>query len=183
MSGLLRPGTAAVALALALAAGSAAPALAGTPKVTPDPATSIAQVFTGPLTDLITTTPGPLDNATAQLIVVSPPGTGSTRFILTVTGIDPAVAGTTYGAHLHVGPCVEGNGAAAGPHYNTGGTASPTTEVWLDFTVTAGGTGVAVTTVPFVPAPGDLSVVIHQEPTSPTGTAGARQACLSVPLS
>jgi hypothetical protein len=48
-----------------------------------------------------------------------------------VTGIDPTIAGTPLGSHLHTGPCVEndfGNptaspspiapGAQAGPHYN-----------------------------------------------------------------
>ena len=146
------------------------------------PDTGVVRQFTAPLTDL---QPGddPLDGATAQLIMIE--HAGSTTFVLIVTGIDRDVAGTTYGAHLHVGPCVEGNGAAAGPHYNSTGQppteVSPDTEVWLDFTVTAGGTGVSVTTVPFVPAAGEnRSVVIHAEPTSPTGGAGARQACLQV---
>ena len=107
-----------------------------------------------------------------------------TLFHLRVKGIDPAVAGHSYGAHLHVGPCVAGDGAAAGPHYNVSTNTPPLvsdqTEVWLDFTATAGGTGAADTTVPFLPASGARSVVIHAEPTAPNGTAGARLVCLPV---
>ena len=112
---------------------------------------------------------------------------GSTTFVLSVTGVDPAAAGQTYGAHLHVGPCVAGEGAAAGPHYNRStveGDVPPSvtdqTEVWLDVTINAAGVGVSTTTVPFVPEPGDRSVVLHAEPTTPSGSAGARLECLPV---
>ncbi len=141
-----------------------------------------AQVFRGDLVDLSASTADPFGNASAHL-VVTPTGKGTT-FHLRVKGIDPAVAGEAYGAHLHVGPCVAGNGAAAGPHYNVS-TASPAvvsdqTEVWLDFTVTTDGTGAGDATVPFVPAPGDRAVVVHAEATAPNGTAGARLVCLPV---
>jgi Cu/Zn superoxide dismutase len=144
-----------------------------------------AALFAAPLTDLQPATAGPFDHARARLVVAE--HHGSTTFVLLVTGADRAVAGTTYGAHLHVGPCVPGQPALAGPHYNSTGQ-PPTavndhTEVWLDFTVNAAGIGTSVTTVPFVPAAGERAVVIHAEPTSPTGTAGARQACLPVTLS
>lgn len=89
---------------------------------------------------------------------------------------------------LHVGPCVTGDGAAAGAHYNVSvlrGDVPPVvndeTEVWLDFTVTRSGRGHAVATVPVVPAPGNRAIVIHQEPTAGNGTAAARLACLPVP--
>ena len=139
----------------------------------------------GALRDLAPATAGPLDGAYAVFRMVSEDGHSAVR--LNVYGIDRSVAGRTFGAHLHVGPCVEGNGAAAGPHYNTDTLAGvvpprvdPTTEVWLDFTTTSGGTGHAVAAVPFIPQPGTRSVVIHQEPTDDHGTAGPRLACLPV---
>jgi Cu/Zn superoxide dismutase len=140
----------------------------------------------GELSDLVPAAAGPLDGARAVLVMVSDDGHSTVR--LHVYGIDRSVAGRTFGAHLHFGPCVAGNGAAAGPHYNTdtlAGVVPPridaTTEVWLDFTATEGGTGHAVAEVPFVPQPGNRSIVIHQEPTDPNGAAGPRLACL--PLS
>ena len=97
------------------------------------------------------------------------------------------MAWRSFGAHLHVGPGIAGNGAAAGPHYNAdvvAGRVPPridaTTEIWLDFTAGLGGTGWAITLVPFTPLPGERAVVIHQEPTDPNGVAGPRLACLPV---
>lgn len=137
----------------------------------------------GALSDLAPATANATDGAYARLYAVAA-GTG-THFVLVLSGLDPAAAGTTYGAHVHVGPCVAGNGAAAGPHYNTGGTPSPTTEVWLDFDVLPGGWAFAVTSVPFQIQEGTArSVVVHAEPTqeggSTPGAAGARLACLPV---
>lgn len=98
---------------------------------------------------------------------------------LEVKDLDRASAGSTFGAHVHVGPCVAGNGAAALGHYNHGGGVSAETEVWLDFTVTGGGTGHATAVVPFaIPAGGAQSIVIHALPTAPNGAAGARLACI-----
>jgi Cu/Zn superoxide dismutase len=136
-------------------------------------------VSRGPLRDLAPTTTNATDGAHASVIAYN--GGDRTLVLLIVRGMDRNAAGTTFGAHVHVGPCVAGNGAAAGPHYNAGGPASPETEVWLDFTVTGGGSGVAKTVVPFVIPPGAAaSVVIHAMPTDPMGAAGARQACLPV---
>ena len=92
-----------------------------------------------------------------------------------------------FGAHLHLGPCVAGNGAAALAHYNTDVLAGVTppeisedTEVWLDFTVDDGA-GTATASVPFVPLPGTRSVVVHaMETDHETGGAGARLACVPV---
>ncbi|MEO6510360.1 MAG: hypothetical protein ABIO16_05155 [Nocardioides sp.] len=142
-----------------------------------------AQVFRGDLVDLSAATPDPFGDATAHL-VMTPTGRGTT-FHLRIHGIDPAVLGESYGAHLHVGPCVEGNGAAAGPHYNVTAANPPVvvsdqTEVWLDFTVVGDGTGAGDATVPFVPVPGERAVVVHAEGTAPNGTAGARLVCLPV---
>jgi Cu/Zn superoxide dismutase len=141
-----------------------------------------AQVFRGGLVDLSTTTADPFGNASAHLVMT--PNAHGTLFHLRVEGIDPTAAGHSYGAHLHAGPCVAGDGTAAGPHYNVSTTTPPLvsdqTEVWLDFTATADGTGAADTTVPFLPAPGNRSVVIHAEATAPNGMAGPRLVCLPV---
>lgn len=134
----------------------------------------------GPLRDLQPSSANATDGATANVWAV--PGRGDTTFILLVRGLDTASVGTTFGAHIHVGHCVAGNGAAAEGHYNSdGGVATTDNEVWLDFTVRPGGYGVARTTVPFTIEPGDAnSLVIHALPTAPGGGAGARQACLPV---
>jgi Cu-Zn family superoxide dismutase len=137
----------------------------------------------GELSDFQPSTANATDGASAHLWAVAIGG--ETRFYAFFTGLDPAAEGTTFGVHVHVGPCVAGNGAAAGPHYNTGGTPSTDTEVWLDFTVLPGGYGLSSTTVPFTIEPGDAqSIVVHAEPTQdgpPTpGAAGGRQACLPV---
>ena len=134
----------------------------------------------GAMSDLSTSTADATDGARGVAISVGRTGRGTT-VLLGLWGLSTASAGTVYGAHVHVGPCVGGNGAAAGPHYNTTGgtTIDQTTEVWLDFTATARGTGFAAATVPFViPSGGARSIVVHAMPTAPNGTAGARLACL-----
>jgi hypothetical protein len=116
----------------------------------------------GPLSDLLPDAHA-TDGGEAQLFAVAP-GDGNTYFVFILTGLDPASADTTYGAHVHVGPCVDGNGPLALGHYNTGtgGDPSPENEVWLDFTVRPDGVGVAYATAPFV-APSD-SVNIRSSP-------------------
>lgn len=123
------------------------------------------------------------DGASAEMWAIA--GAGGTTFLLYVWGIDTSAVGKVYGAHVHVGPCVEGSPAAAGPHYNTGGIPDEETEVWLDFRVLPGGYGFAQARVDFVIDSGKAqSVVIHFEPTqdggATPGAAGARQACLPV---
>ena len=139
----------------------------------------------GELRDLQTATEQPTDHATAQVVAVE--SNGSTMVLLKVQGLHHDAAGMTLGAHVHVGSCVTGNGAAAGPHYNsTGTTPTAVNEVWLDFVVGTNGTGWAEATVPFViPAGGAAAVVIHANETStgippPAGSAGPRWACLPV---
>lgn len=136
----------------------------------------------GQLRDLLLATSQPTDHATAQ--VVATESNGNTTVTLKVQALDHDVAGTTYGAHIHVGSCVEGNGSAAGPHYNStgGSTISDQTEIWLDITVADNGTATATATVPFViPAGGAGALVIHARPTHEiTGAAGPRWACLPV---
>jgi superoxide dismutase, Cu-Zn family len=152
--------------------------------------------------DLLTT-PGPLDSAQANITIGQ--GTNSTTFAIRVTGIDPLTVDTTLGSHLHVGECVEGDGGAAGPHYNddvvVGGKefpvlgkkvgphtaeVSPNTEVWFDLPPDREGMAYDETTVPFVPVDPDgvMSIVVHVLPTNPeTGAAGTRQACFPLSVS
>jgi Cu-Zn family superoxide dismutase len=136
----------------------------------------------GELQDLQPATAQPTDGASAQ--VTATVAGGATTVTLKVEGLDHAAAGTVLGAHVHSGTCVAGNGAAAGPHYNsTGGTViSDETEVWLDFEVQANGQGHAEAHVPFViPHGGASAVVIHAMHTNhDTGAAGPRWACLPV---
>jgi hypothetical protein len=156
------------ALATALVAGGA-----------PAGAASVYVHAAGPLRDFAPATANATDGASAQLWVVALGG--STTFRAFFTGLNPAAAGTTFGAHIHVGPCVAGSPAAALGHYNAGGPASPLTEVWLDFTVLPGGYAYSTTTVPFTIEPGAAqSLVVHALPTAAGGAAGARQACLPV---
>lgn len=138
------------------------------------------------LSDLLPDAVGPFDGATGTAVMSV--NQTSSSFLLQVSGIAPSGTGTMYGAHLHFGPCVAGNGAAAGAHYNTDvldGIVPPrtdqTTEVWLDITPGADGFATASATVPFVPSTAERSIVIHAMPTNPdNGAAGARQACLPV---
>lgn len=158
---------AAVAAALAVGVGPAA-------------AASTFVQAGGALRDLQPGTVNATDGATATYYAVQ--AGGESTHVLVVRGLKPTSAGTTFGAHVHVGPCVAGDGPAAGPHYNSDGApATAENEVWLDFTVLPGGYGVARTTVPFTIDSGDAqSVVIHALPTAPGGAAGGRQACLPV---
>jgi hypothetical protein len=166
-----RTGTAVAGAAVLVTAAAIGPAVAG-----------VALHFGDDLRDFAPAAAGPFDSASASLTLVGS-GDHSTA-VLVVKGIDPAAAGRTFGAHLHTGPCVAGNGAAAGPHYNHSGVVPPVvnnqTEVWLDFTANRGGTGQAVAHVPWQPNGGQHSVVIHEAPTAANGTAGARLACLPV---
>jgi Cu/Zn superoxide dismutase len=137
----------------------------------------------GPLSNLSPATANPTDGASGEVIAIDD-GT-STTVIMVLSGLDPSAEGQTFGAHVHTGPCVDGNGAAAGPHFNIGATPSPTSEVWLDFTVLPGGWAVSQTTVPFtIPAGAAQAVVIHAQPTqaggATPGVAGGRMACLPV---
>lgn len=139
----------------------------------------------GALKDFAPSASGPFDGASARVQMVE--SAQGSHAVLTVKRIGAAAEGQRFGAHLHDGPCIAGDGAAAGGHYNShvhGGSTpaeiSDRTEIWLDFTV-ADGAGTGTATVPFVPDPGSRSVVVHAQPTNPaTGGAGARLACLTV---
>ena len=144
-----------------------------------------AHVFQGSLRDLQPSRSDPLDGARARLVFAQ--HASSSTFVLVVSGVAPQGVGKTYGAHLHSGPCVAGDPAAAGPHYNQSSengvvppVVSDQTEVWLYVTVGPDGGAVAVTHVPFVPTLKDRAVVLHEKATDDHGTAGARLACLPV---
>lgn len=138
----------------------------------------------GPLVDLRPSVADPTDGVrAAALSVVTRRHTAT---VLVLSGFPTATAGRTFGAHVHSGPCVPGDGAAAGPHFNTTGQPpteiSPRTEVWLDFTVTRRGYGQAVAVVPFaIPRGAAGSIVVHEQPTDDAGAAGPRLACLGMP--
>jgi hypothetical protein len=129
------------------------------------------------LTDLKPDVADPTDGASALALAVT--GRRGTVVLLSVHGLDPAAAGRTLGAHVHVGPCVGGAGAAAGPHLSHQPPPSPSTEIWLDLAVGPRGSAFAAASVPFAVPPGSAgSIVIHAQPTAPDGTAGERLACL-----
>ena len=143
------------------------------------------------LTDLQVTTPGPLDGAEAEVTMTSVSGIkdgvpyASTLASLKLKNVAKAAEGTTYGVHLHVGPCVRGDGAAALAHYNNDvATGAPTvqvgprTEIWLDATITDKGEAESWTTIKWIPQPGIRSIVFHSDHTADTGAAGPRLACI-----
>lgn len=172
---------------IALAAGAAASAVAvGAAGTSPAEARG-AVVSVDGLVDLQPLQTDALDGATAGVTLVE--RGGSTYITFRLQHIDRGAGARVFGAHLHTGPCVAGNAAAAGPHYNddvvhgdTSPTVSRDTEVWLDFAVNAGGAGHALVSVPFTVEPGFRSIVVHASPTRPDGNADQRLACLPVDL-
>jgi Cu/Zn superoxide dismutase len=166
-----RAGIAVTATALAVTVAAVAPAVAGA-----------ALNFKADLRDFAPAASGPFDAARAKLTLASP--ADSTQAVFVVHGVDRSVAGQTFGAHLHNGPCVAGNGAAALGHYNHSSTVPATvndqTEIWLDITVDDEGNAQSSARVDWAPSAGARSVVVHANPTAPDGTAGARLACLPV---
>jgi Cu/Zn superoxide dismutase len=149
--------------------------------------------------DLATSTEGSLDSARAKITITegtNTDGTNRTTFFVRITGMDTSIMpGTKLGGHLHTGPCVEGDPAQAGPHYNdqvvNEGKIAPTvqdpyplnpaevsskTEVWFEFVANAEGMAYDETTVNFKPddsfpsnplrVPGVMSVVVHVRETN-----------------
>ncbi|BEL08850.1 hypothetical protein Q0Z83_070410 [Actinoplanes sichuanensis] len=119
------------------------------------------------------------------------------RVSLLATGLTP---GRPYGAHLHTNPCGK-DPAAAGPHYQNrldpaAGPGKPSTdpayansrnEVWLDLIADRNGVGRAVTAQDWTFDDRQArSLVLHAEHThtapGEAGTAGARLACLTLPI-
>jgi Cu/Zn superoxide dismutase len=132
---------------------------------------------------------GPFDDATGTLRVIQAPDNAATGFKLTVEDINvedfEGTAGQEFGAHLHTGPCIDGDyaspaqpatdtepstpakaaGSLAGPHYNhetaTTGTSTPAinaqTEVWFDLVPSDHGDATDDTKVNFVPLDATLA--------------------------
>ncbi len=136
--------------------------------------------------DLQTTSDGVFDSARA-LLKVTETADGSS-YSIRIKGIDPSAASLNYHSHLHVGPCIEGDGLAAGGHYNSQAAAglpvtevSPTTEVWFELIPNQDGVAIYDTSVSFVPVDFHtdqiMSVVIHSLGSS------AREACLPLDFS
>jgi hypothetical protein len=143
----------------------------------PGPGDVRLALVTEPLRDLRPDVADPTDGARAAAFAVTTPW--ATGVLLVLHDLDPAAAGRTLGAHVHVGPCQAGAGAAAGPHYTHRPPPSPLTEIWLDVTVGRRGSASAAALVPFgLPPAAAGSIVVHERPTAPDGTAGARLACL-----
>ena len=134
----------------------------------------------GALSDLSSAADG-TDGATGSAHAIV--GAHATTVVLNVRGLSDQ-PGVVHGAHVHIGPCVANNGAAALGHFNAGGGISDQTEVWLDFEVRDSGNAHATAVAPFTIADGAArSIVIHAAPTDPlTGAAGARLACLPLEL-
>lgn len=144
--------------------------------------------YGGYLTDLSPSTDDVFDGAKASAVMIGMEG--STFFRLQITGIDDRAARKEYPSHLHKGPCVAGQGAAALGHYNSqeeAGLPAPwrvntQTEVHLDFTVNSDGSARVTANVPFIPLPGKRSIVIHTDATPPGGTSPARLSCLPLDI-
>ncbi|MFI2235028.1 superoxide dismutase family protein [Streptomyces chrestomyceticus] len=123
---------------------------------------------------------------------------GSGKDARTVVGLRLAglLPDRTYGAHVHTKPCGP-KPADSGPHYQNvpdpvqpstdPAYANPRNEVWLDLKTDADGDGGSVAKVNWHVRYGQArSVVVHEHKThtepGQAGTAGARLACVNVPL-
>ena len=91
---------------------------------------------------------------------------GTTIVIVQVEGL---AANTTYGSHVHLQACANGN---AGGHYrfDPAGPAAPPNEIHLDFTTNAAGIGLGRAVVDAVAGPTAVAVVVH-------APGGAKIAC------
>lgn len=137
----------------------------------------------GPVTAYSSVADNPVVGVAAR--VRAETGGDETKVSMKLKQFAPPVAGRTFGAHVHTGPCADG--VSAGPHY-TNPEADPSLpleqrEIWLDFTVGGGGNARVEAERDFLIAPGAAkSIVIHANPTAPDGTAGTRLGCLGLEL-
>jgi Cu/Zn superoxide dismutase len=143
--------------------------------------------YRGDLTDL-SSTDKVFDGARAMAYMMGI--NDESTFRLNVQGLPESATSKDYPAHLHEGPCVAGDGAAAPGHYNTQketGLPSPwaisdQTEVHLDFKVNSDGSAQITVTVPFIPKAGARSIVIHSDEPPPPGSSPLRLACLPLEI-
>ena len=120
--------------------------------------------YDGDLTD-VSTRDDVFEGARATAVMI---GMEGSSYFGSVSAASKSASGKAYSTHLHEGPCVGGDGAAAGGHYNTQKEARPLTladerqtEVHLDFPGNSDGFARTTVNVPFVPKPGVRSIVIH----------------------
>ncbi|MDT3399811.1 superoxide dismutase family protein [Streptomyces sp. B1866] len=133
--------------------------------------------------------------AGSQVTVVSHPASdGGTRVALILEGVQPD---RTFGAHVHRNRCGASPGDSGSHYQNVPDPVTPSTdpayanpdnEIWLDLTTDGHGDGHAVAAVGWRFRAGEAaSVVVHEHATDThpghAGTAGARLACVDVPLS
>jgi superoxide dismutase, Cu-Zn family len=116
---------------------------------------------------------------------------GKLRLVLDVMGLTPNRA---FGAHLHKLACTDPT--MAGGHYqnmmfpstsmaNDPQYANSMNEAWLDFTTDAAGKAspAPTTTVNWLPRHGEANaIIVHANMTAAGGVAGAKLACLPLPL-
>lgn len=140
--------------------------------------------YRGKLTDLSPGSDDVFDGARATATMIGMDG--SSYFRVQVKGLAHSAVGNEYPAHLHVGPCgLDAKGIpTVGGHYNTSpaGLVSEETEVHLDFKVNSDGNVRIAVNVPFVPTPGDRSIVFHTNAETPAGTPPAKLACLPLTI-
>jgi hypothetical protein len=144
--------------------------------------------FREELTDFIPTA-GPFDSARAKT-TISKTADGGTTFEVRVTGIDMdlAVAGQTFGGHLHIGPCDTGTNFG---HFRYDPTlplpegAKPPNELWFNFTPDDDGMAYDLQTAPWVPwdQDGQMSIVVHVGTAEQPTSASPKQACFPLSVS
>lgn len=163
-----------------LVAGLAVAGLAAVTVASPAGADDSSEVKArGPVLAYAAVSPNPLTGVRAKLEAHTT-RRGRTIVELELKGFARALQGRTFGAHAHTGPCSAT--VAAGPHYTQPGTAPlRDRELWLDFTVGDDGeASVEVRRDWAFPSGAAKSVVIHADPTAPTGVAGTRLGCMAV---
>ena len=143
--------------------------------------------YNGKLTDLSPGTKDVFDGARATATMIGMDGGSFFRVI--VKGLDDRAVGKKYPAHLHAGPCgLDGTGnPTVGGHYNTtpadrSPVVSEETEVHLDFKVISKGNVRIAVNVPFIPTPGDRSIVFHTNAAPAAGASPAKLACLPLTI-
>ncbi|MFD7664745.1 superoxide dismutase family protein [Streptomyces sp. NPDC059788] len=185
-----------IATAVLTASLAMAPAAAPSMGVQCTSVTVRAHFAASPTGEAVTYDPALVPEGSRVTVVekrYGPAGTGRTVVALRLAGLVPD---RTYGAHVHTKPCGP-KPADSGPHYqNVRDPVQPSTdpayanarnEVWLDLKTDADGDGASVAKVDWHVRYGEArSVVVHEHKTHTepghAGTAGARLACVNVPL-
>ncbi|MEU4201982.1 superoxide dismutase family protein [Streptomyces sp. NPDC045470] len=185
-----------IATAVLTASLAMAPAAAPSMGVQSTSVTVRAHFTASPTGEAVTHDPALVPEGSRVTVVEKRYGSG--KDARTVVGLRLAglVPDRTYGAHVHTKPCGPVP-ADSGPHYQNvpdpvqpstdPAYANPRNEVWLDLKTDADGDGASVARVTWHVRQGQArSVVVHEHRTHTepghAGTAGARLACVNVPL-